>query len=68
MKDIDLKTILIGIFVIGFLFFGYQRMDIGRYQIIDNGEELETKDLTNSLLIDFLLEIKCKHTFECSTQ
>jgi len=36
--------------------------------IIDNGEELVTKELTNSLLIDFLLEIKCKHTFECLTQ
>ena len=33
--------------------------------IIDNGEELVTKELTNSLLIDFLLEIKCNHTFEC---
>ena len=45
----------------------FDPMGNGKY-IIDNGEELETKDLTNSLLIDFLLEIKCKHTFECSTQ
>jgi hypothetical protein len=35
--------------------------------IIDNGEELVTKELTSSLLIEFLLAIKCKHTFECTT-
>ena len=42
-------------------------MGNGKY-IIDNGEELVTKELTTSLLIEFLLAIKCKHTFECSTQ
>jgi len=45
----------------------FDPMGNGKY-IIDNGEELVTKELTNSLLIDFLLEIKCKHTFECSPQ
>tara|TARA_B100000949_G_scaffold187055_1_gene169449 strand:- start:653 stop:1594 length:942 start_codon:yes stop_codon:yes gene_type:complete len=45
----------------------FDPMGNGKY-IIDNGEELVTKELTNSLLIDFLLEIKCKHTFECLTQ
>ena len=45
----------------------FDPMGNGKY-IIDNGEELVTKELSNSLLIDFLLAIKCKHTFECSTQ
>jgi len=36
--------------------------------IIDNGKEMITKELSTSLLIEFLLTIKCKHTFECSTQ
>jgi hypothetical protein len=31
MKDIDLKTIFIGIFVLAFIFFGFKRMDVGRY-------------------------------------
>jgi hypothetical protein len=41
-------------------------MGNGKY-IIDNGEEVVTKELTSSLLIEFLLAIKCKHTFECDT-
>jgi hypothetical protein len=36
--------------------------------IIDNGKEMVTKELSTSLLIEFLLTIKCNHTFECSTQ
>ena len=42
----------------------FDPMGNGKY-IIDNGKELVTKELTNTLLIKFLLEIKCKHTFEC---
>jgi len=42
MKDIDLKTICIGIFVLAFIFFGYQRMDVGRYELSD-GILLDTK-------------------------
>ena len=42
MKDIDLKTIFIGIFVLAFIFLGYQRMDVGRYELSD-GILLDTK-------------------------
>jgi len=45
----------------------FDPMGNGKY-IIDDGRELVTKELTTSLLIQFLLAIKCKHTFECSTQ
>ena len=45
----------------------FDPMGNGKY-IIDDGKELVTKELTTSLLIQFLLTIKCKHTFECSTQ
>ena len=38
---------------------------MGNEYLIDNGKELVTKELTKTLLISFLLEIKCKHTFEC---
>ena len=44
----------------------FDPMGNGKY-IIDNGEEVVTKELTSSLLIEFLLAIKCKHTFECTT-
>ena len=43
MKDVDLKTIFIGIFVLAFIFFGYQRMDIGRYQYNINKVLIDTK-------------------------
>ncbi len=45
----------------------FDPMGNGKY-IIDNGEEMVTKELTSSLLIEFLLAIKCKHTFECLTE
>ena len=45
----------------------FDPMGNGKY-IIDNGEEMITKELTTSLLIEFLSAIKCKHTFECLTQ
>ena len=45
----------------------FDPMSNGKY-IIDNGKELVTKELTTSLLIQFLLDIKCQHTFECSTE
>ena len=45
----------------------FDPMGNGKY-IIDDGKELVTKELTTSLLIQFLLAIKCKHTFECSPQ
>ena len=45
----------------------FDPMGNGKY-IIDNGKELVTKELTTSLLIQFLLDIKCQHTFECSTE
>tara|TARA_B100000470_G_C19747502_1_gene372168 strand:+ start:176 stop:1099 length:924 start_codon:yes stop_codon:yes gene_type:complete len=44
----------------------FDSMGNGKY-IIDNGEGLVTEELTTSLLIEFLLAIKCKHTFECTT-
>ncbi len=45
----------------------FDPMGNGKY-IIDNGKELVTKELTTSLLIQFLLDIKCQHTFECSSK
>ena len=32
--DIDLKTIFIGMFLLAFIFFGINRMDVGRYQLV----------------------------------
>ena len=45
----------------------FDPMGNGKY-LIDNGKELVTKELTKTLLISFLLEVKCKHTFECLTE
>ena len=45
----------------------FDPMGNGKY-IIDNGKELVTKKLTTTLLIQFLLDIKCQHTFECSSK
>ena len=43
----DLKTILIGIFVLSYMFFSYDRRDIGRYQFVA-GQAEEKKDIPYS--------------------
>ena len=52
MKDIDLKTIFIGIFVLAFIFFGFKRMDVGRYVKLSEEENkfLFLMDSKNALL------------------
>jgi len=50
MKDIDLKTILIGIFVLAYIIFGISRWDVGRYATIDGRPSITLDTKTGTLI------------------